>query len=323
MTSNQIEYLKLVESQRSNRVNEQERFRANTASELLGQRTLAETQRANLAREEHNRNVLQEQKQYHSDSILLGSQQLAETMRSNSAREALTLSQLDETRRANQVREQETIRSNLAQERELNRSNLAREHVMLGQLDELTRSNKAKESLSSSQLAETIRFNDMTQDYRDRSLEEQHRHSVATEIVATAQQVTNAARLAEQVRHDLAWEGETALHNRAMELKDYSTKIDLSPSTSDGDTNIGNQLPPHTPSGSGGSSASSEEGVLWLRGVISQPSGNRRSTKYYKEGVLANGKTVRKEISKAEYEREFRQNSYGSGRSGSFGTGNS
>lgn len=290
MTKNQIEYLKLRETQRSNLSNEQERARANRAAEQHNALYLGETKRANLERERQGVETLKEQQRYHDQTYFLGANQLAETERSNRAREVLTEAQLHETQRANLAREDEERRSNLAREMETSRANYARENLQLGSLEETIRSNRRKEDIQSSQLAEAIRFNTLTHDYRVSQLEEQHRANVANEIIGTANQVTNAGYLAERVRSDLAREAETALHNRAMELKDYSTRVTLSPNY---------VSTPALPSGSTDSGGKHEP--MWFDAYAATGNGYR-GFKYYKVGVDSNGKQITKEVSRQEYE---------------------
>lgn len=107
---------------------------------------------------------------------------------------------LQETQRSNRAREKleaqrnvETTRSNLAREAETMRSNVAREN-------ETARSNLARE-------AETSRHNKFTEGISAADL--------------TSQTVTREQQILE-----------TARHNRAMELKDYSTKVELNPTQS-------------------------------------------------------------------------------------------
>lgn len=97
MTHNQIEYWKLRETQRSNRVNEGETKRHNIAGE-------AETNRSNIAHE------------------VISAGTLAENTRHNKASE-------NENFRHNAATENETTRSNRAREYETWRSNVVREEL--------------------------------------------------------------------------------------------------------------------------------------------------------------------------------------------------
>lgn len=114
----------------------------------------------------------------------------------------------------------EQRRSNQAQE-ELTRQRDERSHkVATGQLEEQARANRAKEAQAIRSLDETIRANK------------------ATEAIRIGEAATSAGRLAETVRSDLAREAETAMHNRAMELKDYAPRVDVTPVT-----HVGTQAP--------------------------------------------------------------------------------
>lgn len=207
MTRNQIEYLKHIESQRSNRAVEAETNRANLEREAQGRTQLGETQRHNLATE---RTQLA---------------QVIELGRHNQAQEALGQAQLQETRRSNTVREQQTaqqIQLGRAQLNETTRANRARESIQLGSLQEQVRANQAAESeikrANLAREAETARANQARE-------QETHRSNVVNEGVQIGLAATRAGELAERVRSDLARETETALHNRAMELKDMSPRI--------------------------------------------------------------------------------------------------
>lgn len=106
MTGNQIAYWKYAED-----------VRHNAEMESQGRMNLSEVARHNLATEGLT-----------SRQIGLGYAQLAETKRANTARELLQSSQLSETIRSNKARETETTRSNIAKERETTRSNQAKEN---------------------------------------------------------------------------------------------------------------------------------------------------------------------------------------------------
>lgn len=185
MTRNQIEYWKNVEQQRSNRVAEAETAKHNRAMERLksdeinaskrGQdiqarntqlsnqttleasrinatnqmRQLAETSRANLARETQSRAELNS---LNSDRVRQASQRdyvnstnrqnVIEGARHNRQNELLGLRQYDETVRSNRARETENTRSNQAQE-SLRSRDLDIQHAKYA---EQLRSNLANES---------------------------------------------------------------------------------------------------------------------------------------------------------------------------------
>lgn len=149
MTKNQIEYLKLRETQRSNLAQEDLTRTRDSRSYEIGLGTLAESQRHNRATEEQARVSLDE------------------TARHNLAGEQLTRSSLDESIRHNQAVELEAARHNKVGEsyneralKESSRHNLAQEqigrsqvgasyaNITLGysQLDETNRANVARET---------------------------------------------------------------------------------------------------------------------------------------------------------------------------------
>lgn len=114
MTRNQIEYLKLRETQRSNQTQEELTRQRDQTTRELGFANLAEAQRHNLAGEQHNINVLGETKRH---NVATEQQQVAQLQYNYAV--------LGETQRHNQATES-------AQERqliELNRHNLATENT--------------------------------------------------------------------------------------------------------------------------------------------------------------------------------------------------
>lgn len=117
MTGNQIAYWKYAED-----------VRHNAEAESQNRQNLAEVARHNLATEGLT-----------ARQISLGYAQLAETKRANTAREVLTTSQLSETIRSNMAREVETNRSNLAKEEETQRHNAVLEGNELIRVNEQMR----------------------------------------------------------------------------------------------------------------------------------------------------------------------------------------
>lgn len=105
MTGNQIAYWRYAED-----------VRHNAEAESQGRQNLAEVARHNLATEGLT-----------SRQIGLGYAQLAETKRANTAREVLQTSQLSETIRSNMAKETEINRSNVAREDETQRHNVIME----------------------------------------------------------------------------------------------------------------------------------------------------------------------------------------------------
>lgn len=267
MTRNQIEFLKHLETKRSNQAVEIETSRANREKERQGQLSLDETSRHNLASEQHNANVLLEQTRHNQvteaeasrhnyATELLTSTQLQETARANRAREELTAAANAETQRANLARESETSRANRALEQwrsdsldetyrhnraaeklqrqgldETKRANLAREDISYSQLEETHRSNTASERLRERQQSESERYNAAQEQLRQRELEERERANRANELLSGARNVTDAGRLAETVYHNRKQEAENLRHNLAWEAimatKDFKTSIDV------------------------------------------------------------------------------------------------
>lgn len=192
MTKNQIEYLKLRETQRSNVAQEHLTAHrdANTYEIALG--NLNESVRSHKANED------------------LGNRQLRETVRSNMERERTNWAILDETNRHNVAVEGETNRHNLATESqardeltERKRSNLANE-----QLQQLSLSYRGQEiAVRQKELDESIRSN------KARELET-NRSNLAREIET---QRSNLAQEKERYRSNVASEQETARSHRATE----------------------------------------------------------------------------------------------------------
>lgn len=116
MTTNQIEYAKLLENRRIADVqNELTRIRdANTFE--LGKLNLNETERANRAREAYNINYLTEISRANLTREAQNQQSIDETRRANAVREALSGAELEENKRANLAREAELYRSHTASE---------------------------------------------------------------------------------------------------------------------------------------------------------------------------------------------------------------
>lgn len=112
MTGNQIAYWKYAED-----------VRHNAEVEGQGRTNLAEVKRHNLATEGYQSRQIG----LGYAQLGLGYSQLAETKRANAARELLQSQELAETTRNNTVRAVETERSNKAKEDEATRSNKARE----------------------------------------------------------------------------------------------------------------------------------------------------------------------------------------------------
>lgn len=169
MTRNQIEFNKLLETNRSNLANEEiqrtraatdrelgfanlsESQRHNMASERMQVLSLDETSRHNLATESNARAVLEEQHRSNVQHELLTAQQQAEQRRHNQAVEY-------ETARSNVSREQEQMRSNRANEREAERAHRASETLRSAEVNESIRNHRALETLQSATVNQNIRY---------------------------------------------------------------------------------------------------------------------------------------------------------------------
>lgn len=233
MTRNQLDYARMLETERSNRVQEtltrerdeknyaaamaqlDEQVRANKAREQLDLARNVEQQRSNLAAEQISRDRLIEEGRRNREVESQGRASLS-----------LMAARDDETRRSNIARERETSRANLARESELYRSNIANEalqgqRIGLGyaQLAEARRLNTANISLgvqrlnqdrelSVSQLIEQRRAN-ITRENETR------RANLAHEFELNR---SNVAREDENLRSNQARELEAQRHNQAVEL---------------------------------------------------------------------------------------------------------
>lgn len=221
MTKNQIEYGKLLETRRSNLRDEELTHARDTAAREARLIELGESQRHNRAQE--------------SAKLV----ELGEASRHNKATEALTGTQLDiqrgsldETTRHNRQSEllsrqqiSEASRHNKATESESARHNVATEQATVVDLQERARHNQVTE-------AETATHN--------RNVEgETKRHNLVGEVTDAGRLTLDTVTREQQI-------AETKRHNMAMELKDYSTKVTLSPTT-----NV--TQPTSTPSSGGGS----------------------------------------------------------------------
>lgn len=192
MTKNQIEYLKLRESQRANLAQEDLTRARDQRSYLIGLGTLAESQRHNIASEQQAKASLDETSRHNIAGEQLSGKTLEESIRHNKAGEA-------ELRRHNIVGEQyneralrEQSRHNVAQE-SIGRSQVGASYanITLGysQLDETQRSNLAREG-------ETNRSNVAREDETNRSNvareEETNRHNTRDEAISMYKARTDA-----------------------------------------------------------------------------------------------------------------------------------
>lgn len=232
MTTNQIEYAKLLETRRNNLVLSDLTEKRDANTFLLGQQNLDETRRANQAREQYNLDYLDEVGRANRARESQNERSLREQERANLAKEMYNLQYLGEVSRSNLANEDERKRSNLANE-QLNRERLSsedwyrRQQVYLGsqnialgysQLEEQRRSNTAREN-------ETYRAN-LAREV------EQNRANVAHERLSAANYLQNKRyqedTLEETKRSNLAKEAETNRRNlRQEELTQQSNYIDM------------------------------------------------------------------------------------------------
>lgn len=226
MTKNQIEYLKLLESQRANRAQEALIDRRDRASAELGRAqltetakhnrateqqsfaVLGETHRANLAQEAWHIQTLGEQQRSNLRNEQLKAEQQAEVVRANKRRELTDLGSLrlslygfSEQQKHNRATETETRRSNIAREQETARANRASEQiqqmkVLLGQdeLAEVQRKNTLQNEQYYSGLQETYRSNLVKERETKRHNEEVERQTGVRDLNTIGETVTHNRR---------------------------------------------------------------------------------------------------------------------------------
>lgn len=168
---------------------------------------------------------------------------LVETRRANIAQEDLTRMRDQAAREAKLIELGESRRHNLAGEA-LSQGSL---RVQEGTLAESVRHNQRGEAISSAQLSESQRHNKASEAATLIDLSERGRHNLATEqaqlIDLDERSRHNQVVEAETKRHNVVGEAEdaartalqsalgyqsnaeTARHNKAMESKDYSTRV--------------------------------------------------------------------------------------------------
>lgn len=207
MTRNQIEYWRLQETERSNRVNEQH----NRNVLAYNYQVLAETRRSNLAREaETRRSNIAREKQNLLDSnrnFELQKRSQEETQRHNRAVEQLNAQAQLETTRSNKAREQLQAQANAIQassmtlkSNELNetvRRNKANEQLEMSRQVEQRRSDKQNELLNQLRLGEIRRSNLATE-------AEKRRSNMATERINFGNLEVRRSELSERTRSNLA-----------------------------------------------------------------------------------------------------------------------
>lgn len=191
MTSDQINYWRYKEDQRSNLANEKETNRHNVSTEN-------ETNRHNVTTEK-------ETKRHNIRTEFLTSMSIIETRRHNMVTELQNASAQLEIQRANRAQEALARDRNIismsqiglgyAQLNETKRANLMNEALKLGSLNETIRSNQAREFNTRAQFTS--------------QLSETHRANLAQEALAAQrnsisrmQAATDALRLTETQRHN-------------------------------------------------------------------------------------------------------------------------
>lgn len=286
MTRNQIEFLKLLETQRANSASEIEVARANRERERQGQVALDETARRNLATEHlssqqllesirHNTATETESRRHNIASELSIAQQMEETRRANLAREQISFDANAETRRSNLQREQlqaaqleETQRANVVREQqnqqslsETQRAHRQQERLQSSQLAETQRANRENELIRQQQLAETIRYNSVLGDLRAGELLESQRSHRASEELSLARNVLAGTQQAETVRSDLARESEQNRHNLATEAIMASKQFGSTINFTDGDVTVFDKQTPNRQQATSSNPSSSSQQV--------------------------------------------------------------
>lgn len=232
MTTNQIEYAKLLENRRNNLVLSDLTEKRDANTFLLGQLNLDETRRANQAREQYNIDYLNEVGRANRTREEQNERGLREQERANLAKELYNLQYLGEVSRSNLANEEERHRSNVRNE-QLTADRLSsedwyrRQQVSLGsrnialgysQLEEQRRSNTARE-------AEAYRSN-LAREV------EQNRANTVRERLSAAEYLQNKryqeGQLDELTRSNKAREAENLRSNqRREELTQQSNYIDM------------------------------------------------------------------------------------------------
>lgn len=208
MTSNQIEYLKYLESKRANKAQEALTQSRDTNTYNVSMLGAQETKRANLAREDWQRASLDE------------------TSRSNRANESLNRARNQETERSNRASESiRSVANSISQyvAEETERAHRASESINLFGAQEQRRANLAKE-------AENIRANNLsyagTMAQVDlgyaRDLTDQSRNAINLNLgMLNAREANraNLAREAETNRANIQREKEDRRHNKSVEAE--------------------------------------------------------------------------------------------------------
>lgn len=257
MTRNQIDYLNLVEKQRSARENEQLTRERDAWNKALGFQTLGETQRHNYATEQVATQQIQELSRHNQETEFLSLGQLSEAQRHNSAQEAIATGELQEKARHNVVSEEysrgqlavaqrdaatrereatthefsawtqrntlsESIRHNQAVELETHRNNVAlideTHRANVSRESENRRHNLASESISRSQIGLGYAQLEQQQWYQRQDV---NLRALAQSETARA----NMAREVEAQRANMTRERETERHNVALEEQNVTKML--------------------------------------------------------------------------------------------------
>lgn len=155
MTKNQIEYQKLKETQRSNRVGEKETGRHNLEVENQGQQQIDESKRHNRATEGVDLSRLAETERSNKAVESLRSRELAEISTHNRRTEGIDISKLQEQQRSNLANESLKREQNI----ETNRANIVREQQQWASINEQQVQNFRNYTIAVDELAEKVRSN--------------------------------------------------------------------------------------------------------------------------------------------------------------------
>lgn len=219
MTRNQIDYMKSIETARSNRANEEITKQRDATSRELGIASLEEQRRSNLAREDLQRLTLEEQARANLERERISHGTLEEQERANRAREAYNAGQLNlqnqslrETARHNQATEFFNLTQHRDNLQEMVRSNQAREA-------ENQRHNVAQESISRQQLGLGYTQLEAQRYFNERNIQ------ISARNLALADE-RERIRLGETTRHNIAQEDETHRSNLAKEAENNRHNVE-------------------------------------------------------------------------------------------------
>lgn len=231
MTRNQIEYWRLVETNRNNLAVERETNRSNLANEK-------ERNRSNLAQErETNRHNLAVEQETNRHNVATEK----ETQRSNLARETLTRMQMQQNLFLTRIDQEERARSNRKNEqltslqianqheRNLNDAMFQKAQIRIQEINAVTaranametqRSNRARETLTASAQAETNRSNLANESINLARANEVARSNRSNEAISRYRNQIEQFKAQETKRSNLARETEQHRSNVARERID-------------------------------------------------------------------------------------------------------